>query len=268
MAACGTPKPRKAPAGGPLVKKASPQVRTLGHGIGPHGMDRHAIGDGRPPRGIGAGIEGRRHVAGQELALGIAAEPGARCARDGAWCWPPCFPAACRRRRTGRLELPGRQRHQRLQREVELAAEAAAAGGRHDAHRLGPEPHHVRDLVAVHVGRLGGGDGSRCDRPPAGPSPPRARYRRARRRPVSNTPSATAAQAGEGRRRHRRAARRHPAGDSSGLSACTSGASGGGRRVDARTPAARASRRSAPPRRAMASTAARSPTSATTASPR
>ena len=30
MAAWGTPKPRKAPAGGPLVKKASPQLRTLG----------------------------------------------------------------------------------------------------------------------------------------------------------------------------------------------------------------------------------------------
>jgi hypothetical protein len=39
---------------------------------------------------------------------------------------------------------------------IELAAEAAAARGRHDAHGLGPEPHHVRDLVAIHIGRLGG----------------------------------------------------------------------------------------------------------------
>ena len=30
MAACGTPKPRKAPDGGALVNQASPQVRTLG----------------------------------------------------------------------------------------------------------------------------------------------------------------------------------------------------------------------------------------------
>ena len=55
----------------------------------------------------------------------------------------------------GTAELPGRQRHQRMQGKVELAAEAAAARRRHDAHRLGPEPHHVRDLVAIHVGRLG-----------------------------------------------------------------------------------------------------------------
>ena len=40
--------------------------------------------------------------------------------------------------------------------EVELAAEPAAAGGGHDAHLRGLEPHHARDLVAVHIGRLGG----------------------------------------------------------------------------------------------------------------
>ena len=54
--------------------------------------------------------------------------------------------------------LPGRDREERLHRDVELAAEAAAAAGGPDAHVLGRNAEHARGLVAVHVGRLGAGD--------------------------------------------------------------------------------------------------------------
>ena len=154
MAACGTPKPRKAPDGGALVNQASPQVRTLGTRYGPHGVHRHAVGDGRPPRGVGAGVEARRHLAGEQPALGIAAELGGdargMALGRGRHAFRPRVDQGDRP-----SELPRRHRHQRLDREVELAAEAAAAGRRHDAHGLGPEPHDDRHLVAVHVGRLG-----------------------------------------------------------------------------------------------------------------
>ena len=50
-------------------------------------------------------------------------------------------------------------REQRLDRDVELAAEPAAAGGRPDAHLVRLDAEHARGLVAVHVGRLrAGGD--------------------------------------------------------------------------------------------------------------
>ena len=46
----------------------------IGHGIGPHRMHRHAIGDGRPPGGIGAGIEVAVTSQATQLAVGVAAE--------------------------------------------------------------------------------------------------------------------------------------------------------------------------------------------------
>ena len=126
----------------------------VGHAVGTHGVHRHAVGDGRPPRGIGAGVEVRRHLAGEQPALGIAAEPGGdargMALGRGRHALRPRVDQGDRP-----AELPRRHRHQRLDREVELAAEAAAAGRRHDAHRLGPQPHDDRHLVAVHVGRLG-----------------------------------------------------------------------------------------------------------------
>ena len=47
-------------------------------------------------------------------------------------------------------------RDERLEREVELAAEAAAAGARDDAHAVGRQAEDQGELVAVHVRRLGG----------------------------------------------------------------------------------------------------------------
>ena len=53
------------------------------------------------------------------------------------------------------VEAPGRDRDQRMDAEVELAAEAAAAGGRDDPHLVRADAEDQRDLVAVHVRRLG-----------------------------------------------------------------------------------------------------------------
>jgi hypothetical protein len=126
----------------------------VGHTVGTHGVHRHAVGDGWPPRGIGAGVEVGRHLAGQQPALAIAAEPGGdargMALGRGRHAFRPRVDQGDRP-----AKLPRRHRHQGLDREIELAAEAAAAGRRHDAHRLGPQPHDDRHLVAVHVGRLG-----------------------------------------------------------------------------------------------------------------
>ena len=50
----------------------------VGHGIRPRGVDRHAIGDRRAPRGIGAGVE--IAVTSQATSLPSASQPN--CARD------------------------------------------------------------------------------------------------------------------------------------------------------------------------------------------
>ena len=57
----------------------------------------------------------------------------------------------------GAAEVPGGDRQHRLQRNVELAAEAAAAGGGHDADILARQAQDARGLVAVHGRGLGAG---------------------------------------------------------------------------------------------------------------
>ena len=128
----------------------------VGDGIGPHRMHRHAVGDGRAPGRIGTGVEQGGHVTGEQLALGIAADPRRHSGRMALGAGGHAFGPRVDQSH-GPLQLPRCDADQRLNRKVELAAEAAAAGGRHDAHRLGLQPHQVGDLVAVHVGRLGGG---------------------------------------------------------------------------------------------------------------
>ena len=60
------------------------------------------------------------------------------------------------------IEEPGRDRHERLEGQVQLPAEPAAARTRDDLDLLGFEAHDQGDLVAIHVRRLGG----RVDRDP------------------------------------------------------------------------------------------------------
>ena len=161
-------------------------------------MHRHAVGDGRAPRGIGTGVEGRASRRRPAACPRRRSRTWPRCARDGAWSRPPCSRAACRRRRTGRPSFQAASAISGWTERSSLPPKPPPQAVGTMRTRLGPEPHHARDLVAVHVGRLGRDVRSRCGRRPGRPSRPRARYRRARRSAVSNTPSATAAQLGEG----------------------------------------------------------------------
>ena len=125
------------------------------HPIRAHGMNRHAVGHRRPPARVGAGVEHGIHFHGLKVALGIGAEARVHARRMALGAGHQAFGAgvhACHRP----AEQPRRERDQRLHRQVELAAEAAATRGRHDAHLRGGESQHARHFVAVHAGRLGG----------------------------------------------------------------------------------------------------------------
>ena len=53
--------------------------------------------------------------------------------------------------------MPCRQRHEGLNRKIKLGAEAAADGGRNNAHRLGSDSENLCDVGAIHVRGLGAG---------------------------------------------------------------------------------------------------------------
>ena len=55
------------------------------------------------------------------------------------------------------VQAPRRNGDERLDRQIELGAEAAADGGREDPHVLRRDAEDFRDVVAVHIGRLGAG---------------------------------------------------------------------------------------------------------------
>ena len=123
------------------------------HAIGSGRVDRHPPGDRRSPGGVGAGVEIGARGEGPEAAFRIAAEarPDARRMALGR-----------ARHALGALVDQGDrpldqgrgEREQRLHREIELAAEAAAAGRGQDAHPLRRDAQHARGLVAVEIGRL------------------------------------------------------------------------------------------------------------------
>ena len=127
------------------------------HAVRAAGVDRHPVGDGRAPRRVGAGVEVAGEVEGEQPAVAVARRAGAHLGR---------MALGARLHRLGPLvdqahrpaELPGRDRDERLHREVELAAEAAADRRRHDVHLLGRDLQDAGELVAVHVGRLGAGE--------------------------------------------------------------------------------------------------------------
>ena len=130
------------------------------HDVGARRVHRDSVGHRRSPRGVGAGVEVAVEVEGGEPTVGVGTERGGHHGRVALG------------RRTHRLrtrvdaadrsiEHPGRDRDQRLDRHVELAAEPAAARRRHDADALWGDAQDQRDLVAVHVGRLGRDDD--CD---------------------------------------------------------------------------------------------------------
>ena len=94
IAAWGTPKPRKAPETGSWVWMARARARTCGHAVGAGGVDRHAVGDGRAPAGVGAGVEDAFELERGEAARRRRSRAGRRCARGGAWWWTTMDSAA------------------------------------------------------------------------------------------------------------------------------------------------------------------------------
>ena len=126
------------------------------HPIGAGGVYRHAVGDRRPPRGVGAGVEFGDKVHCRETPVAGRAYP-----RDD-----PGGMALGRRhdRLAARIdhayrpiEPPGGDRDEGLDRQIELCAEAAADCGRDDAHLLRRDAQDFCDVVPIHIGRLRAG---------------------------------------------------------------------------------------------------------------
>ena len=267
--ACGTPKPRKAPAGGPLVKKARAArahvaARSRARWRAPARGWRRSGPTRRRRRCRRSAVARRRPAAGPRRRSRTCARDARRMALGGGGhALRPRVDAGDRPAESARPPAPAAAaptgRACRRSRRRRRSARCAPAPG---ASRM-----TTRDLVAVHVGRL------RRDMDlDAVADPPRPaglgldvgvldegglehrprRRRRSRRRPRPASP-----------RRTPPSSRRLP-----GLSACTSGASGAMRGVDARPPAAAASRSIGSSASQIARTASRAPTSASTASPR
>ena len=133
------------------------RMRTIvGYVKRPGCVHRHPVGHGRAPARIGPGVEISLEIKPGNAAIGIAAclepylagvtlggRPHGFLARIDNAAWP--------------LELPCSNRNIRLHGNVQLRAEPAAAGGRHDADLFDRQVHDRCHRVAVHVRRLGGG---------------------------------------------------------------------------------------------------------------
>ena len=119
-------------------------------------MDRHPDRHGRPPAGIGAGVEIAIEVQPADPPVGIDPGPPGHPRRVALGGRGHAVAAAVDdpRRPSG---LQRHQPDQRLHREVELGAEAAAGGRGDDPHPLGRQTQHPRGVVAVHHRRLGAG---------------------------------------------------------------------------------------------------------------
>ena len=126
------------------------------HAIGARGMHRHAIGDGRTPGGVGAGVEVGREIHRRQPPVARRAHfradaggmaLGRRHDRFGARIDHP----------DRAIEPPRGERDERLDRQVQLRAESAADRGRDDAHLRRRDAENLRDVVAIHVGRLRAG---------------------------------------------------------------------------------------------------------------
>ena len=130
---------------GEIGRAARPGMR---HDIGAGRMHRHAVGDGRAPARIGAGIQLRMRPEAGERAGRIAADPRLDQRRvalgGGRHALRPGVDVGDRL-----AGEPRRQRDQRMDVEIELAAEAAADRARDQAHRLLRQVQDLRQVVAM-----------------------------------------------------------------------------------------------------------------------
>ena len=119
-------------------------------------MDRHPVRHGRPPTGIGAGVEAADEFNAHDAPGRVTADAAFHLGR-----------VAFRRRGHAFLAAvdhpagpPGFQRHkadQRLQRHIQFRAEPAARGRRQDAHTIRRQAKDGGGIVAVHHRGLGAG---------------------------------------------------------------------------------------------------------------
>ena len=128
----------------------------VGHVIGAGRVHRDPVLHREAERDIGAGVEVAVESVGGELpVLGAAiaaGRPGRVALGGGRHRLDPVEDRADRA-----VEVPRRDRQQHLERTVDLAAEAAAAGAGQHVDRVDGQAEHVGDLVPVHMRRLGGG---------------------------------------------------------------------------------------------------------------
>ncbi len=128
----------------------------VGHLVGSHAVHGHPVRHRRSPRCVGAGVEIGLHLEGRQPALRVGGRLGPDARR-----MPLGGGSHQLRARVddahGAPGHPRRHRQQRLHRHVELAAEAAAARRRADAHARAVDAQHAGRLLQVHVRRLGAG---------------------------------------------------------------------------------------------------------------
>ena len=119
-------------------------------------MDRHAVGDGGPPAGIGARVEGSVEFHSRDNALRVTADaathPGGVAFGGGGHA----FGAAVDHPHWAAQPQRGKAK-QRLQAEIELGAEAAPHGAGQDADAIRRQGKDGGGFVAVHHGGLGAG---------------------------------------------------------------------------------------------------------------
>ncbi len=131
----------------------SPVVR---HAIGARGMHRHAVRNRRSPRGVGAGVEIGREIHGHETSVAHRADLCDHARRVALGRGHDRF--AARVNHADRpIEQPGGDCDEGLNRQIELRAKTTADRRRDDPHPVWRDSKDLRDVVAVHVGRLRAG---------------------------------------------------------------------------------------------------------------
>ena len=144
-------------AGGRVVgENGAGAIADMRHAIGAGGVHGHPAGHRRAPGGVGASVEVGVGLIAEEAAGGVARrlrpDHGGVALGGRGHGFDALVDAAHRV-----IQVPRGDGQHGLDRDVELAAEAAAAGRRNNAHAFGGQAEHAGDLVAVHHRRLGAG---------------------------------------------------------------------------------------------------------------
>ena len=136
-----------------MARAQRPIVR---HAVGAGGVHRHAVGDRRAPGGVGAGVEIGGEIHRRETSVAHRADPCDHARRMALGRRHDQFAARIDHAyRT--IEQPRGDRDEGLNRQIELRAKPAADRRRDDPHLLGRDAQDLRNVVAIHIGRLRAG---------------------------------------------------------------------------------------------------------------